>query len=323
MSEGHIFVCQWSEDSHGLHVSVRGRPRIRATYRTWDELHDQFWQVIMERCGDGEPVLTFDPPLPVPDEDRDLLEPGLALLSGAAYSGSKTSPGALFTHGLCPHCGRARGERNDLPAHFYSFDADVCCAPQEWWFAISGLYVSERFLSLLSDAERSCFEARLIERPPRSRRRYFEVIPRLFLPPVAHAHRAHSGGWRCPICDRQVIAQCVSDRLVYDFVAQVDLPDPLPPLFAIGDPVYFHLCTREARAVELLQKPESRGLLVRAVGALPDHLVDRRPPIRTCPSRSEVDQQRRDLLATWKKRLEQLQAERESGANRPGPRGDG
>lgn len=277
MSEGRSYRCGWSRDENGVRLWTKDAPRVSARGDTWEDAELKLMGAICAATGDGEPVLAFFPPA-VLESDLRFLDPPLAAITGCGYSGTK-APKDGYYEGRCAHCGYATGRRTDKIVQLSGIEEQVAQAPGQWSFFCSPVYASERFRALLTQEELAVCEWRPIERPPRSRRVYFEVIPHAFVPQVALRDR-EVGGWRCPACARRCFSQHGDDDRVPLFVASSALPNPIPPVFGLGDPVYYDLVLARDRALEIAEQPGARGALVNCVGVLADTEIDPHEPGR-------------------------------------------
>ena len=158
-------------------------------------------------------------------------------------------------------------------------DEDVGAASGSWCFFASPILVSERFVSLLTTEERGCVEWRECVRPPRGRKRVFEVIPHAFVP-IAAPRCIALTGWRCPLCERVMCGGDFAQTDVLQFVARGELPRKLPPMFAVGDWANYTLVVPRTRASELLAKKESRGLSASPLGVLEDGDIEEQPELK-------------------------------------------
>jgi hypothetical protein len=115
--------------------------------REW--LHDQ----ICESFGDGEAVLEFDPPLPVPASPSNA--PPLVVVSGGNSSPDRFKAATvqmcqeLYSAGLCPTCGGGKGVRTNRPWFIGYMKSDTDAAFTGYPVG-DRLLFSERFLSLLT-----------------------------------------------------------------------------------------------------------------------------------------------------------------------------
>ncbi|MEW6249807.1 MAG: hypothetical protein AB1716_04110 [Planctomycetota bacterium] len=278
MSEGRAYRCGWAREPDGrVRLWVKDAPRVSAEGPTWFDAELNLIEKIGERTGDGEPVLAYLPP-PLAEDDLRFLNPPLMTIDGCGYCGSPDDA-RLHYEGRCGLCGHARGGRTATTITLSSLEAQLLQTPQEWWFFAGPMFVSARFRGLLTAVERECCEWRPVMRPPRARLKYFEVIPHVFVRQAALRGR-EVGGWRCPRCGRCAFSQHGDDNRIGYFVARRDLPQPLPPVFGIGDPVNYKLVFDRDRALALAESPAARGAMLAELGVLDEEDIDPAEPAR-------------------------------------------
>lgn len=267
MAEGRTYVIEWTRSGDIWSLHVRGSPYLRASRATLADAKRELSAQICLRFGDGEPVFTFDPPLPTRASDDSYLRENFAVFDGSGYTQLRNRyPFELFTGGPCRHCGYPTGQRTDSPVQLDGpIREHVTSCPYHYY---SPLVVSQKFLSLLTDSERACCEWRKCEREQHTRRVMYELVPRVVLP-LAIPRTFRVGGWRCTHCELSVNGVLDESTDILKFVRRDQLPDPIPELFGVGSLVLgMVIAGRAPRLRELLRHKHSLGMRVHALGVL-------------------------------------------------------
>lgn len=267
MAEGRTYVIEWTRSDDGWTLRVRGERRLQTMRGTFEKALDEIGSQIGARFGDGEPLFTYDPPLPTRASDDEYLRDGLALFDGTGYTQLRERyPFHLFAGGPCRHCAHPTGRRSELPVQLEgAIREHVTSCP---FFYYSPLLVSEEFLSLLTDSERACCEWRRCERERRARRVMYEVLPRVFVR-VASPTGFRMSGWCCLQCGFSCAAAMDESSDIHEFAWRTELPEPLPELFGVGSLVAgLKIGGRASRLRELLRHKHSLGMYVSPLGVL-------------------------------------------------------
>lgn len=285
MPDGMTYAVSWRHTSKGWEFWLRDRTRIRGAGRDQAGAERALNKAISRTVGDGEPVLTFDPPLPGPASDRQYLADGLMCISGSGYTDLlQKGREKLYGGPPCNHCGHPTGPRVAGQIHLASSMTEDVGSPSGLWsFFADPILVSERFLSLLTTAELRCLEWRECVRLPNTRKRVFEAIPKSFVRTAAPKGIPVEGGWRCPLCRRTAYHLDAEKTHILTFADRRKLPRPLPPFFAVGDFARYELVTTATRALELLARKESRGMRALPLGVLDVENVNTRLELRDRP----------------------------------------
>jgi iron(III) transport system substrate-binding protein len=87
--------------------------------------------------------------------------------------------------------------------------------------------VSERLLDVFTAEERVGFDVRPVENTPATRTRFFEFVPRRFVPEVA-GKSFQPDGWRCGLCGRRYVSNAGVLGYGYnsELLARKKLPEP-------------------------------------------------------------------------------------------------
>ncbi len=138
---------------------------------------------------------------------------------------------------------------------------------------------SERCMELLTRDERSCFDWIPVRMPARTRKKYFECVPRDFVQRVAVTDWPVHGN-RCPRCKRVFMAVSPDARLdyqnnkIHSWAAASDV-DAIPANcpFAFGDASMWSLVLPMDRARELTKHKHALGLTTARFGVVPPSQV--------------------------------------------------
>jgi hypothetical protein len=288
--EGRVFRCTWTQVGLRFRVWVRQRPKLAGEGATFAEADEALWGTILEELGDGESEREYDPPRPSDSRLLEILSDRLVLAFAPLY-GPPYWPRdieSLFTEESCSRCGNPQGTRTDvpLPLSWVSSDHDVGSvgirgARQAWKFT----FVSDRFLAQLTPAERGRLRWQAVSTPPRTRKRWFEIVgSRVHVPRVALRGAKLRDPWTCTACGLSPISGSSSPgKGAYQldqpwaFVAASDMPRRVPSVFSIGTQNGFHLAFTPRRWKMLTASRSVRGLIGTNLGVLPPHAVMRRP----------------------------------------------
>jgi len=290
-----IYICGWAEIADGFEVWVRSRPHVRARGKTQLEAGEALTVAIATAGGAHFAVLEFVPPLPQSEFDKKYSSPELYQVGGDD-SFSTNRPRRIpfetdeertlrwswydefFVAPCCTTCRQPGGPRSErvlvLTDASIKYDAGVVhlTGPSLRVF-------SENFLALLSKEERQRLQFRLVKRPRRSRKQFFELIGPSGPPQVAVAGREVQG-WQCVSCGARCFGHAYSpDISIGDCIARADLPRPLPSVFTIGTQPDVSLCVTAQRWASLVGQPGTRGCLSRLVGVIPDEDLIRNPEL--------------------------------------------
>lgn len=294
MSEGKQYRCDFETTATGVTMRVR-RPAIEVKGSNWDHAYEKLISAIIDRTGDGEPHVSFGGVFPTQAADRPFLIPDWTCIYARGECMLRWMTDQLFTGGACDLCGAPQGKRNQTPMERVNGSSgDYCNAWAAWdefhrevrvQHAFSPVIVSERFLNLLNSSERDECEWRPIVPTKRSRSRYFECIPRRFLPKIGHRD------WEaeCVKCD-----QCgsifrfltsptgnmgdFSKMRITDWYAKDDLQKAADRrIIAVGSPADFQLIWPLERAKQLAASNHAVGMSLGPFGVIPRKDVVRRP----------------------------------------------
>lgn len=203
MREGGTYIVQCERKGRRYDVWLSGQPDVRASGSALEEALDDLYFCVMEWNGDGEAVFEM---MSGPWEGRT---------SGVGYSVLGWNEGELvenqvkdlFQEGACPRCRHGLGGRSSEVLELtHRPMSDVFRAQGHWPDEVYPcvLIVSERFVDLLEDSERSLLGLRPVDVPAGVRKRFFEIAgdPVASMVGFKGAEYALSLGqsWRCSAC---------------------------------------------------------------------------------------------------------------------------
>lgn len=286
--EGRIWQCRWQRCDNVYRVWVARRPKLVATSSDWQTALDDLCSTICLKTGDGEPILQIDPPATIDGGDAEYSDPEWLLLFPGGQLPLEDAKPEHFDGGLCSHCGRGRGRRTRVPLKAVGKGDGDLCNPSYFFRGHRPIIFSESCLKALTKAEKAGFDVLEIQRAPRTQKRYFECIPRSFVPPVGVKGWTLSG-WRCTTCKAQMIS-CTScpkfnyiDSQIHDWLAASDLPKRPLGMLAYGNETSWMPLLPTARARSLSRSSSARGALVTAIARAPSSRVIRRPKLGNAP----------------------------------------
>ena len=290
MSEGKSYRVQWKRTGDSFSAWLVKRKSICGVGRSLQDALDDLSGEICDAYGDGEPQLSLYPLRPVIAMEAPWVAPTLCLVGGNGDVLIKGHGDGLFSGGWCERCKHPQGVRTKLPlTALRAGEGDVAWP---WWthggdgIDYSPLLVSERFLRLLSRAERTACEWREIVMPPRCKTHYFECIPKRTVAPVA-VRGWTVDGWRCPKCPNKHFG-CTPAKAfmwngdqVHDWFQRSTVTRRSG---IVGTTVsLYSLIFPVDRATQLLDRKGSKGLLLSPLGLIPSSMLNanpRLPPLR-------------------------------------------
>ena len=286
MPANRVYVCRWVELPDGGYRGTVAAPRVEVEADTFGALVREATEAVAGAAGDPEPAFDFEPPPPNAGKAAWFAD-GLVALAPQSHFQSDETIG-LTTGGACPRCHWPLGERTDRPVAVRSaWPGEVIFS---WHSAAEGvrlLLVSERFLGLLSDEDRSTFTLRPATVPPGKRKRYVEVVPKRFVPEVAVAGLEQTG-WRCDQCGRA----CVGHGRDLGWSVPAVGRDSIPPTptFFIGTSTSYRLCLTGPRWEALKGPMRKSGMTSDPIAAVRPVQVARRIEV------PEIEQARRRVV---------------------------
>lgn len=278
MAEGETYACSWKRVPGCYRVWLKADPRIAAEHAEFEEADELLSDLICDATGDGESVHVYDPPEPnIPHAGAS--ERGQLWELGQPTKVYMVQPRRYFTDGLCDNCLMPRGARTDVPLRVTKLRKSLNSAMVVIENVSPGpilTIVSAPFLELLSAEERARFEWRPIEHNLRAGT-YFEVVHRQAPVPSVSAKGHDTYYGRCETCGFEWILPNYTPGKPDGYVAERDLPVPLPTLIAIGPWAFARLAVPPERWRALVKQPGMRGIKGLPVSIIAEDAVERAP----------------------------------------------
>jgi hypothetical protein len=320
MEEG-FYICSWSSSEAGYELWLKVKPSVRGSGSTYEAAEQALLNAIMDSGGAMHSVLEFVPPLPPADNIRRYLVPAIVRiwgderfeLAGPRRPGAFATPAERETYtdgldsfyegGLCRECRSPRGPRTPIPLEL-KYVGSGCAGG---FVSIGGgtSYVfAQKFLDLLTHSERASLELRKVIPPTRCRITFYELLGPSGPTFVGLKGVAPHASWECDACGYRLFSYLRTDFDLGDFVAQEDLPTPLPGIFTIGHSPHVALAVTADRWAELVGQKQARGILSVPLGIAPSDQSDRTPPLRKRSDPDPAIEARR--AAYWSKHSRRL-----------------
>jgi hypothetical protein len=296
--EHAVYICQWSRDAAGWTLWVRSRPGLRGSGAEYAEAESRLIDSIQDAGGAMQAVLEFDPPLPPSESEAQFCRPELYLISGderfeSHHPKIRTSLGEVlaamcaladdyYELPVCRACRHARGPRSEKPllVEIMAGGFDGAFGGVNVQMLTSHLIFAEEFLALLTADERSRLQLRRVDRGPRARKVFHELLGPAG-PPLVGVAGLPVSGWFCEACGYRIWGYWSRQFPINAFVAQEDLPSPLPTMFTIGTPPELQLCVTAARWRELVGRKGTRGFTSRPLGVVSADRTIREPELES------------------------------------------
>lgn len=279
MSEGHTYRCSWSLTTTGYRLWVVADSELVREDAAFADAAEELAYAILDKTGDGEAQLEFEPPPP----GTELRPPALLRLWELGLQDTVLFSNALecFEGGLCDNCLMPLGPRTRVALEVVATlpkthllvgrmaDVGVGLGPKRRIF-------SPTVVEMLTDEERACFEWRPVRAAGRETK-YLELIHRIPPTPQVAPLGATARHSRCETCGFTSVYVDQVGNEPNRFMSTRDLPDPLPPALAMGTVSYSGLLISDGRRGEMLAQKGSRCLTTDPVSVIPESLVDRTP----------------------------------------------
>jgi hypothetical protein len=290
--KGDVYYCCWKRNQDGDYVGwERKHPSLRAEAMTQREMVELLGDIVGEYHDDHEAALQFEPPLSEKNGKEKYFVDDLVEVVWNAMFSFTLSAETAFKLGRCKRCGRGLGSRTPRPLVVDSLGQGIDGAfssasnsPPPAQMPGHLIIVSEAFLHVTTKNERATFEARPIEWRSKRRTKFFEIIPKTFIPRVGiKGHEVN--GWRCELCGQQQYSVCGTLEYGVKVVCRSDLPSPPPTFFFVGDPISYGLCTSRRRW-ELLRSKSVRKLMNWRLAVVDEDECRRHPRLPTLDERA-------------------------------------
>lgn len=290
--KGNVYYCSWSKTDGGYVGWEEKRPSVRVEAATPDRLVQELGEVVGEYHNDHEAALQFDPPLPGKKQYEHLFRDGIVTVRWNEGWRYWSSVDTAFAQGRCTLCKRGLGPRSAEPLIVDDFAGGTDGAFM--WSDMPGrlAVVSEAFLALLTKQERSAFDVREVKWSRKRRVRFFEILPKWYVPTVA-IRGTRCDGWVCDVCGYRSYSHGSTLGWLVTTVCRADLPSPLPPLFVVGEPREYCLCVSKARWLELRGRPGTRKMTSGRLAIVEEQDCERNPKLPTWSEKMRESERRR------------------------------
>lgn len=288
--EENYYLCRWSRSAAGWRLGIKDRPKIKGRGESYEEAEASLIEAIMDADDVMFVSLEFDKPLPKSVFEQKYTTPELYRLCGddrfdvedpdpvPVIKGrllDLTSP--FYDQELCGTCRQTKGKRTRIPFtlwHAPKYDGGF------GGFGGAGpihKIFSQEFLDLLTTEELSSLDFLPTKRST-GRKKFFELMGPVGPPPVA-VKDLEISGWECDQCGTKHFGYFLKESYINLFIAEADLPDPLPSVFTISKGVEIDLVVTAARWKELSGKKGTRGILSHPLGVVKNAEVIRDPDL--------------------------------------------
>ena len=281
--EGHTYPCAWTKRKGIYILCYIAKAEILAEAKDFSEASELLADKICAAFGDGEAVLEFDPQPPIEAQLKIWTTPKILAFGYNNRVESDIEEEGMFSDGVCPRCGFARGMRTAKPLVIKGeISNHIAC--------ISGsrpalLVFSEAILGLFKQEELKQLTIRPVQSAAKLHKRFFEVSgkPDIKLVGFRDAEYKPITNWKCSTCNRISLSpfhQRFYGTGINKFISKSDLTSPLASLFSIGlfkDDA--SICITEERWKELKQEPEAKRIIVNTVGIVQEKYLVRNPAI--------------------------------------------
>ena len=282
MEEGDIYISTWKRKGSKYILSLKMDSKIYVESKDFEDAIEELAMKICEIYGDGEAVIEFDRALPKSVFPLKYSKPEIVWVarneSGTLYS----DPKDLFEGGICKLCKFPLGKRTKTPAR-------VSLPSKSDGVIVEhiGPVFSEKFFSLLSAEELNGLELLKIEPHREPKRNFFEVVGKSICTFVGVKDYPFIDGRKCSYCGDKSFHY---EKEIFRFLAKVDLPNPLPNCFVVGEKILC-LCMKGERFRRILQKAGMRNIASTRLGIINnEEEIDRdpdvpllKPPVRKLP----------------------------------------
>lgn len=253
-------------------------PKLEASSTDFGDACEELSSQICLKFGDGEAVLDFDPAPPTIEGDGVGVSRDFVALSCNAGAHEVRGDRRLYDGGFCPDCENGVGKRTDVPRLLKEVpDGDVGIL----WGSCATL-VSDDFLNILSDEERSLLRLIPTERVKPGKKKFYELVGDAIATRVGIlGSKLVVGDLECERCGFfsdpwPEHANLPTEAQVA--IARADLPSKLPSFFVVGqNGGNVEICMAKERWLEMRGKKGAKKALGAPLVLLSECFVDRQP----------------------------------------------
>lgn len=299
--DNHVYNCGWSNVDDKFKLWLISDPDVRATAKGFKEAEEALRDVIANTCGTKQASIEFIPPLPKSDFDLKYSASDLVLVSGDEGFDANAPRGRAFESdehrlkrltwfdqfyegGICKDCLSPIGPRTRRPLEISSTGNSCDGGFTDSFGRVMIRLFSSSFLQLLSDREKRRLEFRPIEQTKKTRKKYYELAGPNG-PPTAYVSGINMSGCECETCGNRSFSFYAENSAIFNFIADDDLPDPLPEIFTIGRSPEIQLCMSSARWASIVGKKGTGGFTSTPLGVAPATQNERAPEFETLQER--------------------------------------
>lgn len=294
LEEGGVYLCDWKKRGKSFEIQVRGKPQLKVAAPSIVDAEFALMELIHDVVGDMQPCFEYDPPLPKEAVQKKFEGIGIVAVSGGNDSFDYVGkPDELFTGGVCHVCKKGIGARTQKVLQLSTTPkatdgGSVSIRVAGPWPEMHIEIFSEDFVKALTPEERGRFKWLPVEPAGKSKKSFFEpisvpltdrVLPSVVISPE---DRIEADGFNCRNCGRVQLWGIPhgGGGIIFRFVAEDALPNPLPSCFQIGQMADLKFCFRKERWAELVGKPGTKRFLSGQVGIVKRNQVNTNPEMQ-------------------------------------------
>lgn len=298
---GHVFICKWKKTGQQWKVWIKGKPKLFGQGDTLEAAQLELEQAIWNDAENGDDVIPtvmeFDPPLPASERTKKYFTPEIykiygderfELLNGNFPYGKVDTPtleyiNSLYEEGICPICKSGIGKRTEVP---FRTECTLSNSEGLWLFhcqiKAQAYFFTDRFISLLTEDERSRLHFRECQVKRKTKRKFYELAGNSIASNVS-VKDFDPYGSECVECGHRgfSIFEKSMDFSMQDFLCRSDLLDPLPSCFVVNINDVPTLCMTRERWDQIRGNKNAKGLVSGRIGLVNEDFCDRHPRLQT------------------------------------------
>ncbi|MCG8312463.1 MAG: hypothetical protein MI976_04545 [Pseudomonadales bacterium] len=283
--EGNTYPARWKKQGEKFLVYLDSDKTIKGVDIDFETACDELCLALCERFGDGEAVLNLLREAPQPSGVAKYANPALVTLGWNETANVSERQDSLFVGGYCAECRAGIGARSEVPLEVDSLPKGNIGSLNQIMF--SPLLLSEGFLSLLSESEKTKLGLQQIICTRNKKRKFYEVKGKPSLKQVgAKGGKYYSlSSWECRLCGHKSFSCThpeMPDNYKYtNFISVTDLPEDNSEVFVIEDNIGRKtVCMSIARWRQISEDKYAKGILADRIYVLPEEQVEREPEVK-------------------------------------------
>jgi hypothetical protein len=259
-SEGNLWKARWNRSGRNYRAFLADDPNLQATGKTIDDAIERLEERVIEERGDVVPHFEWLNPLPYPSgvEGRDFV----SVLCGHRRVDVENVE-RLLANPRCARCQNYAGSRTiepirlnvlpdgDLP--FTQFGGQLCSAQLAYFLKLN---------------EREDVKLLPVVIAGKETNEFFELRSTKARDYVAKMGTPCRNAFHCPACGLTVITYYPEEADYFQFVAAASLPNPLPPVWAIGSQHLVRLGVSKLIRQQVVRSREFKNIATRKIGIL-------------------------------------------------------